>query len=250
VRHLITLTGLLLCMAPASALAEPQLQLEIKEDDIDVSARTVHFRVNAPVQRADIEVFSPDGELLYAGHEDYPDTGSNARLAIGWPDLGARGQNFRIELKFTTPSGSWLTFQIIRFYVEIPHEEVVFDSGKWSIKPDEERKLAKPLALLKESAAKYSALMHVGLYVAGHTDTVGQAADNQKLSERRAEALAQWFVEHGLRTLPIYARGLGESSLAVATADAVAEPKNRRAQYIISSFTPAIAGAGSWRRVR
>jgi outer membrane protein OmpA-like peptidoglycan-associated protein len=111
-------------------------------------------------------------------------------------------------------------------------------------------KLDEPLALLVETVSKYAALMNVGLYVAGHTDTVGQSADNQRLSEKRAQSIAKFFIQHGLRALPIFARGFGEGSLAVKTADNVAEAKNRRAQYIISSYVPPIAGPGSWRRVQ
>lgn len=241
---------LLLAATPVRAAAQSAPRLEIRDDDIDVGARTIHFRLSgASVQRADIQVFSPEGAQLYEGQQAYEQAAPGTRLAVGWPDLGKQGENFRIELKFTTTSSAWVTFQVIRFYVEIPHEEVEFDSGKWDVKPAQQGKLQKPLGLLKEAAAKYGALMNVSLYVAGHTDTVGGAADNQRLSERRAQAIALWFREHGLRGIPLYVRGFGEGALALSTADNVAEQRNRRAQYIVSSFAPALAGPGSWRRL-
>jgi outer membrane protein OmpA-like peptidoglycan-associated protein len=202
------------------------------------------------VQRVDYELFSPEGAQLHAGTEEFPRAAPGELLSVRWPDLGKRAENFRMELKFTAANGSWVTFQIIRFYIVVPHEEVAFDSGKWEIKADQQAKLVKPLALLQEAASKYGSLMNVALYVAGHTDTVGSAADNRRLSERRAQAIAQWFVAHGLRGMPIHVRGFGEGALAVQTPDNTPEQRNRRAQYIVSSFAPQLAGPGSWRRIQ
>lgn len=236
---------------PVPAAAQPKLRLEVKEEDIDLAARSIAFKLSGgSVKRADIEVFSPDGAQLYAGHEDYAQAPAGSVRVVHWPDLGEQGKNFRMELKFTTQSGAWVTFQVVRFYVEVPHEEIEFDSGKWDVKAAQQSKLEKPLELLKEAASKYSSLMNVSLYVAGHTDTVGQARDNQRLSERRAQAIARWFIQHGLRGMPIYARGFGEGALAVHTPDNVAEQRNRRAQYIVSSFAPPLAGPGAWRRIQ
>ena len=227
------------------------MRLEIKENDIDLPGRTLHFRLTgAAPQSVDYEMFSPEGAKLHDGHQDFPHAAAGEPLTVTWPDLGKKAENFRMELKFNAANGGWLTFQIIRFYIEIPHEEVEFDSGKWDVKGEQQSKLDKPLTLLKEAAAKYSTLMNVSLYVAGHTDTVGAGPDNQRLSERRASAIAQWFTAHGLRGMPIYARGFGEGSLAVNTPDNTPEAKNRRAQYIISSFAPTLAGPGTWRRLQ
>lgn len=236
--------------APA-AHAQSNLRLSIGENDIDVAARTIHFQLSgSSVQRVDVEIFSPDGDKLYAGQQTFERARPGDRLDVTWPDLGKQGDNFRMELKFTAANGAWVTFQVTRFYIEVPHEEVEFDTGKWEVKADQQAKLEKPLTLLKEAASKYSSLMNVSLYVAGHTDTVGQANDNQRLSEQRAQAIAQWFTKHGLRGMPIYVRGFGEGAPAVKTADNVPEQRNRRAQYIVSSFAPQLAGPGNWKRIK
>src|SRR5262245_36829524 len=141
------LVGLLLWSAPSLALAE-KLELRIHSDDIDVAGRTIHFALATVARMAEIEVYSPDGELLHAGHRSYEDPAPGAKLEIGWPDLGKKGENFRIELKFTDSKDNWVTFQVIRFYVEVPHEEVEFETGKWAIPKDQEAKLQRPLSLL------------------------------------------------------------------------------------------------------
>lgn len=240
----------LLGLCLSSLAAAEKLELRIGAEDIDVAGRTIYFTLGTAARLAEIEVFSPEGALLHSGRASYDDAKPGERLSVSWPDLGKQGESFRIELKFTDSKDRWVTFQVIRFYLEVPHEEVEFESGKWDIPKPQEEKLHKPLALLKDAAAKYAKLMDVSLYVAGHTDTVGKDGDNQLLSERRAQAIADYFSKNGLTGMPIFVRGFGEGALAVQTKDNVPEAKNRRALYIVSSFTPALAGPGEWKRVR
>ena len=65
--------------------------------------------------------------------------------------------------------------------------------------------------------------------VTGHTDTVGTAAYNQGLSERRAAAVKGELVKDGVAGSEIMTNGVGKTGLLVPTADGVREPQNRRA---------------------
>jgi outer membrane protein OmpA-like peptidoglycan-associated protein len=232
------------------AVADSKLSLEIGDGDVDVAGRTIYFKLGTVAKSAELKLYSPEGALLHEAVQSYAAPQPGARLSVSWPDLGKQGENFRIELTFTDTGGNWVGFQVVRFYVEIPHQEVVFASGKSDITDEEEAKLREPLRLLKDAASKYAAQMNVQLYVAGHTDTVGKAQDNQLLSEKRARAIAAYFAEHGLTGMPILVRGFGEGAPVVKTADNVAEAKNRRAQYIISSFVPELPGPGGWQPYR
>ena len=89
---------------------------------------------------------------------------------------------------------------------------------------------------------KYGSVVEVRLYVAGYTDTVGAAAGNQALSERRARAIATWFRNRGF-TGAVQYQGFGESVLAEPTADEVDHAANRRALYILAAQTPPISTA-------
>jgi OmpA-OmpF porin, OOP family len=64
--------------------------------------------------------------------------------------------------------------------------------------------------------------------VTGHTDTVGSALYNLKLSERRADAVRREMVAVGIPSAEIVTVGRGEADLAVPTAPNVNEPRNRR----------------------
>lgn len=64
--------------------------------------------------------------------------------------------------------------------------------------------------------------------VAGHTDTSGNADYNQKLSERRAQAVSKALEERGVAHRVINTKAFGQNKLAVATADNVVMRENRR----------------------
>jgi OOP family OmpA-OmpF porin len=65
------------------------------------------------------------------------------------------------------------------------------------------------------------------ILVSGHADRRGNAGYNQKLSEKRAEAVQAYLTSRGLSADQVIVRGFGENKPRVATADGVAEPGNR-----------------------
>ncbi|HKU44381.1 MAG TPA: OmpA family protein [Polyangiales bacterium] len=235
----------------ASAFAEEhEVQLDIAQKDIDIENRTIHFSMGTVAKSAEFKVFTPTGKLLHSGREEYDHPAPGTRLEVSWPDLHENQENFFIDLRFTDEDGSWAEYHVVRFYFEIPHEDIEFESGKAIITPEERAKLDEPIVLLEDAVARYAHMMDIGLYVIGHTDTVGPTTDNQRLSEKRASAIAKVFLGRDLKALPIYVRGCGEGVPAVKTADNVPEARNRRAQYIVSSFMPDIPGPGKFHRVQ
>jgi outer membrane protein OmpA-like peptidoglycan-associated protein len=119
--------------------------------------------------------------------------------------------------------------------------DVLFDSGKYSLKPGAREKLAKVAGIL---------LAYPGLDIAvgGYTDNVGGDAMNQKLSENRAGSVRDYLVQQGVATNSVTARGFG-NSLAVATNDnAAGRQQNRRVELVVSGEaigSPANATTGS-----
>ena len=74
--------------------------------------------------------------------------------------------------------------------------------------------------------------------VTGHTDTVGSAAYNMRLSRRRAESVAAQLEMDGVPSSEIAIFAKGKTDLLVPTADGVKEPQNRRVEIVYG-------GAGS-----
>jgi outer membrane protein OmpA-like peptidoglycan-associated protein len=246
--------GQLVIFAVLAALALPaaakgkQLELVIAKEDVNLSARTVGFRLNRPCASAQIQVFGAGDTLMGENVQEYKDSAAGARLSIEWPQVF--NDVARIEIKATDVDGYWVSWEIIPFFVEIPHEEVVFETAKSVILPSEAPKLDAALVLLLDAIKKHGRDMQCEVYVAGFTDTVDSVAYNRQLSLERARSIARYFVEHGLKGIPIWVRGFGEEVLAVETADSVAEPRNRRASYIVGVVPPDIKGPGTWQRLQ
>ncbi|WP_149536217.1 OmpA family protein [Siccirubricoccus phaeus] len=105
---------------------------------------------------------------------------------------------------------------------------VTFASGSAALTPEAERALA-PLgrALASPELAPYR------FRIEGHTDTVGDAAVNQALSERRAAAVREYLSRvYHVDPNRLVAVGFGSTQLLVQTGPQVPDPRNRRVQVV------------------
>ncbi|HEY8611038.1 MAG TPA: OmpA family protein, partial [Roseomonas sp.] len=69
--------------------------------------------------------------------------------------------------------------------------------------------------------------------VAGHADRSGTPQYNQRLSQRRAEAVAAELARRGISRPQMSIQACGESRPLVPTADGVREPQNRRVEIVL-----------------
>jgi outer membrane protein OmpA-like peptidoglycan-associated protein len=105
---------------------------------------------------------------------------------------------------------------------------VNFASGSYALSPQAIAGLA-PLgrALASPELAGFR------FRIEGHTDTMGDAASNMALSQRRAEAVRVLLVEgFGIAPARLTAIGLGEAQPLIRTGDERDEPRNRRVQVV------------------
>jgi outer membrane protein OmpA-like peptidoglycan-associated protein len=105
---------------------------------------------------------------------------------------------------------------------------VTFPSGSAALTPEAERALA-PLgrALSSQELAGFR------FRIEGHTDSVGDNASNQALSERRAAAVRDFLIQRfGVSASRVEAVGLGETQLLVPTPDETSNARNRRVQVV------------------
>jgi outer membrane protein OmpA-like peptidoglycan-associated protein len=105
--------------------------------------------------------------------------------------------------------------------------DVLFDTGKYSLKPGAREKLAKVAGIL-------IAYPGLNIEVGGYTDNVGGDQMNQTLSENRASSVRGYLVQQGVATSSVTARGFG-NTLAVASNDSAAgRQQNRRVELLVS----------------
>lgn len=236
------------CLFPSAAAAG--LKLQLGKQNIDLANRTIHFKINRPADSSEITVFNLQGDEIARNVVLFNGAAAGTPLSVTWPNLLDNNDSFRLLLKVSDKSGGWVAFEIVRFWISVPHDEVVFETNRAEVREGEAPKLLKATAPLVEAIKKIGKWGEGQLYIAGHTDTVGSLADNRELSLRRARAIADFFYKNGVTKIPIYVRGFGEESLAVTTPDDAAEPRNRRADYIVSTFPPEMPGPGTWTRYR
>jgi hypothetical protein len=97
---------------------------------------------------------------------------------------------------------------------------------------------AEGVRVVTEAAEAYQATGLAQITVTGHTDTVGAAAYNLELSQRRAEMVADELIRRGVPATDIVTIGRGEEDLLVPTADGVDEPRNRRVEIVVPQAPP------------
>lgn len=105
--------------------------------------------------------------------------------------------------------------------------DVLFDTGKSTLRPGAREKLAKVSGIVQS---------HPGLKleVEGHTDSVGGDEYNQQLSEKRAEAVRVYLIQQGIASDSITAKGYGKSRPVVSNATAEGRQRNRRVEMVVS----------------
>lgn len=85
-------------------------------------------------------------------------------------------------------------------------------------------------AALAQVRSALATLPAAEVIVTGHTDRVGSVEDNDRLSLARAQAVREMLVDAGVDRSAISVAGRGERAPLVATADGVAEARNRRVE--------------------
>ncbi|HYA97953.1 MAG TPA: OmpA family protein [Methylomirabilota bacterium] len=100
-----------------------------------------------------------------------------------------------------------------------------FDTGKAAILPDSAQILGEIVKLLQQDAA-------LKLRVEGHTDNQGNAAANQALSEKRAQAVVAWLAAHGVGASRLSAKGLGQTQPIADNSNEEGRAKNRRVELV------------------
>jgi outer membrane protein OmpA-like peptidoglycan-associated protein len=105
--------------------------------------------------------------------------------------------------------------------------DVLFDTGKYTLKPNTQISLAKVAGILQ-------AYPGLKLQVEGYTDSVGSDEYNQKLSENRADAVRDFLVTQGVSADNISATGYGKAKPVADNATAQGRSQNRRVNLVVS----------------
>ncbi len=105
--------------------------------------------------------------------------------------------------------------------------DVLFDSGKYTLRPVAREKLAKISGIV----LAYPSLR---LAVEGNTDSVGTELYNQELSEQRAEGVRSYLTQQGVPAASTTAHGFGKTRPIASNDTSEGRQQNRRVELIVS----------------
>jgi outer membrane protein OmpA-like peptidoglycan-associated protein len=105
--------------------------------------------------------------------------------------------------------------------------DVLFDTGKYSLKPGAREKLAKVAGILL-------AYPGLNIEVGGYTDNVGGDAMNQTLSENRAGSVRDYLVQQGVSSSSVSSKGFGNSLPVASNDQSAGRQQNRRVELLVS----------------
>lgn len=104
-------------------------------------------------------------------------------------------------------------------------DQGMFPSGSDRLSAEGERQLRK-------LASAFVGQADTAILVVGHTDSTGSADTNQKLSERRARAVADLLASQGIARERMYFQGAGASRPVADNSDPLLRGKNRRVEIV------------------
>lgn len=105
-------------------------------------------------------------------------------------------------------------------------DNVYFDFGKYTLRPESFTELDELVSYMKWRENE-------NIEIAGHTDNIGSASDNFKLSQQRAEAIRQYLIKKGVAASRIIAKGYGSTDPVADNSTYEGRQLNRRTEVRI-----------------
>jgi outer membrane protein OmpA-like peptidoglycan-associated protein len=189
---------------------QSQLQAANAQAQADAAA-AAQAQAEAAKARADAEAANARAQAAEAQHQ----------AQASQQDAAAIREKLRAQLNSvlaTTESARGLIVNL---------SDVLFDTGKYTLKPNTQIALAKVATILQ---------LYPGLkvQVEGYTDSVGSDAYNQTLSENRANAVQTFLVSNGVPAGNVTAAGYGKANPVADNSTAEGRAQNRRVNLVVS----------------
>ena len=116
-----------------------------------------------------------------------------------------------------------IALQPIETNATVVLKNIFFDFSKFVLKPQSQVELDKVVQLLNENPA-------LKIQISGHTDNIGSATDNQKLSQNRAKSVITYLVEKGISPKRLSFRGFGAKQPIAPNTTEEGRALNRRTE--------------------
>lgn len=105
-------------------------------------------------------------------------------------------------------------------------DSIYFEIDRAYLKKESLDVLDRVIAILKKNPS-------IKIEVRGHTDSTGEKAHNQRLPERRADAVVEYLIKNGISPERLAAVGYGAEKPIASNANEEGRKKNRRTEFYI-----------------
>jgi SH3 domain-containing YSC84-like protein 1 len=165
----------------------------------------------------------PDGT---ENHKLYGRDISNTEILKGEIPVPAAGRQLIVTLnRYSGTNGDQADVAEGLRNGRVTLQNVHFATGKAEITPDSETALAKAAQAMKDNP-------DWKVRVEGFTDSSGNQESNLKLSQERADAVANWLIDHGVDRSRLAAKGYGEDKPVASNKTEAGRRKNRRVELV------------------
>src|SRR5215467_8537744 len=218
--------------ARADAAAEAQRRLEAEQARKQAEAAQAEaLRMKQEAERAAAEAArqkqEADQARAAALAQQQAAEAEAQRAAKEKADAQAAAEKAQLRAQLLTQLNSILQTRDSARGLIVNMSDVLFDTGRYTLKPGAREKLAKISGIM---------LAHPGLtmQIEGHTDSVGGDEFNQQLSERRAGSVRDFLAQNSVPASSITARGFGKTQPVASIETAEGRQRNRRVELVVN----------------
>ena len=217
------------------------LRADLESYDRDASALTVDLLYRFGERRRDRVVaastppgpFDSDGDGVFDARDRCPDTAQGTPVDdLGCPaDRDGDGVVDSADQCPDTPAGAEVNAQGCALF-ETRIDGIFFELGSARLTADSKRILDEAVIVLKR-------FPQLHIEIQAHTDDIGSAESNERLSESRARSVMEYLVSQGIDAGRLSAKGYGENRPVASNDTAEGRARNRRVEFRVIEGQPA-----------
>lgn len=218
----------------ADAVREAEEAVRLAEQPLPASeARLAEHRVYMAEQKVEIARARATTSYAEDQRERLADDREEARLAARTEEADrARRSSAELQSQIDT-----LQAEATERGIVLTLGDVLFATGSADLQGGDDDNLNRLVDFLEEHPER-------GVMIEGHTDSVGDAQSNQRLSERRADSVRSYLVQRGIARDRLSTSGQGQDRPVASNESDSGRQQNRRVEVIIEN-APDRSATGS-----
>ncbi len=200
-----------------------------------INGKILDKKTNKPLAKLSTAKVNVEGMSAFIAKIDTVTGAYELKLPLGTTyTVSAGAPNYYPVYETIDIAAEKASVTIFRDLVIVPIEvgqsirlnNIFFDPGKAILKPESFPELDRVSEFLSNSP-------QIKIEISGHTDNVGAAATNLKLSQNRAQAVADYVTKKGIEKGRVVAKGYGLSKPVASNATKEGKAQNRRVEFTV-----------------